>query len=142
MNIRIVISIFVVLVSPALGFGQNAQNKQSDQIQQDISRLIGAASKLHTAWPAQGLIREGDPVVRHGKRATPFLISRLRFKKGMHFDDQGWDFHVEQQIELALCKIYEVQPESGKSVYGIRSFDEENWSVTQFWERKAASEPK
>jgi hypothetical protein len=54
----------------------------------------------------------------------------------MHFDDPGWDFHVEQQLELALCEIYKVLPESGKSIYGIRSLDQENESIKEFWQNE------
>jgi hypothetical protein len=140
MKCRIAILLPLALALPVLVFGQGDARTQNDQIQQNISRLIQAASKLQTSWPWQGAIPEVDRVARYGKRAGPFLVGHLQFTKGMHFDDQGWDFHVEQQIELALCKIYKVTPESGKSIYGIRSFDEENETIKPFWQEKVASE--
>ncbi len=111
----------------------------SQQIERDIAALVDAASRLDTAWPWQGPIPEVKRVARHGKTAGPRLVALLTVEKPMRFESIK-NFHVEQQLELALCMIYKVAPESGKSVYGIRSSDEDNWTVKPFWESRLASD--
>ena len=64
-------------------------------------------------------------------------MSLLKFENE---GQMGWDVHVEQQIELALCKIYKVIPESGKTVYSISSLESENVGVRRFWSEKIKSE--
>lgn len=102
------------------------------QLEEDIARLVKVASKLDKAWPWQAPIPEIEAVAAHGKAAGPLLASQLKFYSHLQGADE-WDLHAEQQVALALCQIYAVQPESGHTVYGIRSNDKANESVRSFW---------
>lgn len=104
------------------------------EIERDIAKLVAAASQLHTAWPWQAPIPEVQAVARHGMQAAPRLVRLLKFES--FTQQEPWDLHVEQQAELALCAIYNLQPEAGKTVYSVRSTDKENRAVRQFWQRK------
>lgn len=111
-----------------------ANGAENNQVQQDISQLVDAASKLNTAWPWQKPMPEIKLVARHGKGAGSLLVALLKIES---FDQKEYsNLYVEQQVALALCEIYNVHPESGKTVIGIRSSDEQNRSVRQFWEKK------
>jgi hypothetical protein len=39
-------------------------------------------------------------------------------------------------VALALCEIYAVRPESGRSVYGVRAKEKDNESVRSYWRAK------
>src|SRR5262245_15021980 len=104
--------------------------KLTHNAQKDIDNLVKAARLLKTAWPWKGEIPEVNRVTRHGKIVTPALVSLLKVEKEYETE---FDLHVEQQIELTLCRIYKEVPESGKTVYGIRSSDSENVKIKAFW---------
>jgi len=107
-----------------------------DALTEEMKEDVAAAKRLNKVWPWQGPLQEIDRVARHGKQIAPALVSLLRYESMEQWSDGSWDVHVEKQLELALCKIYAVAPESGKTVYGIRSFDEENRKIKQFRQSK------
>ena len=47
--------------------------------------------------------------------------------------------HVEQQAELALCKIYGVLPTAGETVRDARSTPQDDSPVSGFWRRKLSA---
>lgn len=100
----------------------------------EVRRLIAAAKGLDTAWPWQGPIPEVYIVAKRGKSAAPYLVKHLQYGPDTPFF--GWDLHVEQQIELALCIIFDTLPVSGETVYGIRSFADTNRTIRGFWEAR------
>jgi hypothetical protein len=52
-------------------------------------------------------------VANHGIRAGPALVALLRFESDEQLSEETWSAHVEQQAELALCRIYgELRPPS------------------------------
>jgi hypothetical protein len=115
-----------------------AQPEQSTdlRIQKDIARLVEAARKLDTAWPWQAPIPETEAVVAHGKAAGPALASQLKYSSQEQWGTETWDLHVEQQVALALCEIYAVRGESGRTVYGVRAKEKDNESVRSYWRAK------
>lgn len=50
--------------------------------------------------------------------------------------DGTWSPSLEQQIELALCKIYGELPSGPRTVYDMQATLEENRQVKQFWEAR------
>ena len=103
-------------------------------LEADVQHLLDHARELDTAWPWKGPIPEVRDVAKHGKSAAPILVKQLRY--GPHQEFFGWDLHVEQQVELALCMIFGYQPVSGETVYGIRSSDEKNGMIKGFWQER------
>jgi len=100
----------------------------------EVQRLIAAAEALNTAWPWQAPIPEAYEVAKLGKSAAPILVKHLQYGPDTPFF--GWDLHVEQQIELALCIIFDTLPVSGETVYGIRSYEDRNRMIKAFWEAR------
>jgi len=126
----------LLLVIGAPGLAITADDALTEDKKEDVAALVAAAKRLNKAWPWQGPLQEIDRVARHGKQIALVLVSLLRYESMEQWSDGSWDIHVEQQLQLALCKIYAVAPESGKTVYGIRSFEEENRKIKQFWQSK------
>lgn len=128
-------SLFVALwLLLTVGFVQGQGNAITEDMRQDVAALVAAAKRLDTAWPWQGPLPEIDVVAKHGKRVAPLLVALLRYGSDKDYGDGVWDLHVEQQVELALCKIYGVTPESERTVYGIRSSEEANKKIKRFWQ--------
>jgi hypothetical protein len=129
---------FIALAVIACSARAVAQSEQSidPRIQKDIARLVEAARKLDTAWPWQAPIPETEAVVAHGKAAGPALASQLKYSSQEQWGTETWDLHVEQQVALALCEIYAVRGESGRTVYGVRAKEKDNESVRSYWRAK------
>lgn len=104
----------------------------------DIARLAAAARGSNRIWPDHPPLAEVDRVARHGPRAGPTLVSRLHFESEEQRDDT-WSPAVEQQLELALCRIYGETPSGARTVYDIRASAPENARVKPFWEAKIRS---
>jgi len=102
----------------------------------DVARLVAAAKRLNTAWPWQSEIPEVTLVARHGVTVAPALVAELRYNSEEQWGSEGWNLHVEQQVELVLCKIFGVAPESGRTVFGIRSPEAQNRKVQGYWRAK------
>ncbi len=112
----------------------------SPEVARDVAKLVAAARKLDKAWPWQPAIPEVKTVAAHGKAAARALLAELRYvSREQWVSNDSWDLHVEQQVALALCEIYGVMPESGGTVYGIRSEEQNNEKVRKFWRRKVDS---
>ena len=129
----------LLLLIGASGLTVTADDALTQDMKEDVAALVAAAKLHNKAWPWQGPLQEIDRVARHGKQIAPALVSLLRYDSMEQWSDGSWDIHVEQQLELALCKIYGVAPESGKTVYGIRSFEEDNKKIRQFWQSKVGN---
>lgn len=106
---------------------------QSIELNQDVDALLRSAKRISTAWPWQPELPEVARVARHGLNAAPILVRYLAFDSSARWEDERFDVYVEQQIELVLCRLAGVKPEAGKTVFGIRSSDEANITVTRFW---------
>lgn len=113
------------------GLAQDYSGGSPTRIEADVKALVEAAHKLTTAWPWQPPIAQVATVSRHGTAAGPLLVAELRYES--EAQEAPWDIHVEQQVELALCKIYGEPAESGRTVYGVRSFERENKTVRTYW---------
>lgn len=124
-----------LLVAAACG----AASASAQDIEGDVRRLVEAARALDTAWPWQPAIPEVEAVARHGAAAGPALVRELRYGPGTGPGD--WDLHVEQQVALALCRIYGEAPVSGETVWGVRAADERNRRVRAFWRGRVARPP-
>ncbi len=106
------------------------------EMKADVARLVVAAKRLNVAWPWQPEIPEVALVARHGVAVAPALVAELRYESEEQWGAEGWELHVEQQVELALCKIFGVAPESGRTVFGIRSLEAQNRMVREYWRAK------
>ena len=122
----------VMMVLGAMG----ALLKRSDtRLNRDIATLVESAERSRPFWPDDPPLPEVDLVATHGSRAGSALVALL----GDEGDDPSAtprNLHVEQQAELALCKIYGVLPTAGETIRDARSTPQENDHVTAFWRRK------
>jgi hypothetical protein len=124
-------TILIIISFPTLS--QNENDSINQQLKSDIAALILASSKLKTAWPWKPAIKEVSVVADYGLIAAPLLFKELI--KNKDSDGEIIDLHIEQQIELALCKIYDQKDVSGLTVYGIRSPDSNNKKIHDFWHK-------
>ncbi|WP_428311776.1 hypothetical protein [Hydrocarboniphaga sp.] len=96
-------------------------------IEIDIQRLVQSAHERTTLWPWKPAEPEVAIVAAHGKAAGPLLVARLADKP-----DDAEDYNVQQQLALALCKIYN-ESEEGGHIFMNRASEETNNKVKAFW---------
>ncbi len=102
----------------------------------DLQHLVSAARLRTTAWPAAAPIPQVDTVAKHGRAIARAIAAMLPTDSASVVD---WNLHVEQQLELALCAIYAVKPEGGKTVYAASAGQAANRAVRQFWRDRVRS---
>src|SRR5947208_3374145 len=85
----------------------------------DVLKMVRAAHRLPRLMPWSAPVSEIDIVARHGKAVVPQLMLLLpddpddpnlaydRWDEHRIVTGQQYDFSVEQQAAMALCKIYE-----------------------------------
>jgi hypothetical protein len=104
----------------------------------DVAALTAAAKTTARVWPGDGPLPQVDRVATHGVRAAPALVSLLRFESEEQLRDARWSLGLEQQAELALCKIYGELPSGARTVYDVQATPEENRQVKRFWEARVS----
>jgi uncharacterized membrane protein len=114
--------------------------KRSDtRLNQDIAALVASAERSRPLWPDEPPLAEVDQVSTHGSRAGSALLVLLGVAPSDPSGTSARNVHVEQQAELALCRIYSVSPMAGETVRDARSTAQENTQVTGFWRRKVSA---
>jgi len=123
--------LFLLLLSIA---GAVAGDEPSqDEMRAEVSTLVKAAKELTTLWPWSGPVPEVARVATYGKPIAPLLVSILvDDPDSVEERSQEVNWNVQQQVALALCKIYGVTDEAGH-VYMNRASREVNARVKQFW---------
>lgn len=105
-----------------------ARAQTAGQMRADVARLVDAARK-RTLWPWQPAEPEVARVARYGPAAAPLLLPLLP-------DDPETPgaprYYVQQQVALALCRIYHVEAGPGR-VYMNRVPDDINARIRPFW---------
>ena len=115
-------------------------------MESDVLAMIRAAHKLDSLMPWASPVAELDRVVRLGKGVTPLLIRLLpddpddpelsywRWDERAILSGKQFDWHVEQQAAVALCRIYQVSsPRGGCPMYSNRASREYNKTVKPFF---------
>ncbi|MFB3920266.1 MAG: hypothetical protein ACE145_01010 [Terriglobia bacterium] len=99
----------------------------------DIRKLLDAAGKRHRAWEWKGPLPEVETVAKHGKIIAPKLLKLLD-----HPGDNSTFNHmiVDQQIQLVLCRIFDEQPEHARTIYFVRTTEDQNRKVKAFWKAR------
>jgi hypothetical protein len=128
------IALLLILVGTILSF-VNSDTRMNE----DVAALVVAAKRTRPLWPDDPPLRQVDAVARHGLRAGPPLVSLLRFVSDEQFSDETWSPNVEQQVALALCRIYGELPLANRTVYDVRATSTENSQVKQFWNARVHS---
>ena len=122
-------------------FLEGAMKKTDKRLNRDIAALVASAESSRPVWPDEPALPEVDLVATHGSRAGSALVMLL----GADLDDPSGtsarSVHVEQQAELALCKIYRVLPTAGETVRDARSSPQETNHVSGFWRRMVSGSP-
>ena len=106
----------------------------SAQMRADVTSLVRAARKLEKLWPWQPAIPEVALVAAHGRAVAPLLVAQLVEDPD---NDEKADWNVQQQVALALCRIYDVS-EDGGHVYMNRASEKTNAHIKAFWRAKVA----
>jgi len=111
-----------------------------DSMRVAVERLVEAAQKRTTLWPWEGHVPEVAIVAAYGKAIAPLLVNILaEDPDSLDENAPEVDWSVQQQVALALCKIYRVREESGH-VYMNRASPEENARVKLFWLKKVSQQ--
>ena len=113
-----------------------AEESSHEQLRANVEKLVQAAQKRTILWPWEGPVPEVASVATYGKAIAPMLVNLLAADPdALDVSLPEVDWYVQQQIALALCKIYGVTEEAGH-VYMNRASREENASVKKFWVQK------
>ncbi len=130
--------LFVVLILSLLPGAGVASDKElaQNEMRTEVAKLVRAAEGLTTLWPWIGPVPEVERVVAYGRPIAPLLIDLLADDPDpMDVQSKEVNWSVQQQVALALCKIFGVTAKAGH-VYMNRASQEKNASVKQFWVRK------
>jgi hypothetical protein len=129
---RVVFAIIVLLLLPLAGAAAGNGPSQ-DEMRAEVSMLVKAAKELTTLWPWSGPIPEVARVAAYGKTIAPLLVVILADDPdSVEEASQEVNLNVQQQVALALCKIYGVTDETWH-VYMNRASREVNARVKLFW---------
>ncbi len=128
-------ALLLVLSMAVVGLSA-AEEPSHEQLRANVEKLVQAAQKRTTLWPWQGPVPEVASVAAYGKAIAPMLVNLLAADPdALDESSPEVDWHVQQQIALALCKIYGVTEEAGH-VYMNRASREKNAEVKRFWVQK------
>jgi hypothetical protein len=124
--------LIATLVLPFLASGTAAARDTSAE-DRDIRKLLNAAGKRGRAWEWRGPVPEAATVARHGKIVAPKLLKLLD-----HPEDSSTFSHiiVDQQIQLVLCSLFDEKPEHARTIYFVRTTEDENRKVKAFWKTR------
>lgn len=128
--LQILLMAAFVLLLPASGTAAPRDTSAEDR---DIQKLLNAAAKRNRAWEWRGPVPEVAIVARHGKIIAPKLLKLLD-----HPEDSSTFSHigVDQQIQLVLCSVFDEKPEHGRTIYFVRTTEDENRKVRAFWKTR------
>ena len=129
--VSVPIGLLLIIVGTVLTLTQSDKRRNAD-----IATLAAAAKTTGRLWPDDSPVPQVGQVVKHGTHAGPALVALLRFESEEQFSDPTWSPSVEQQAELALCRIYGELPKGARTVYDVRATPAENRRVKQFWEAR------
>ena len=119
--------------------------KYDAKIIKDIVILIEAAGGHSRAFEWSGACtHEVDKVAKYGLMIAPLLVDLLNHPKTPDGTEWSIDEYIgyDQQIQLALCKIFNEKPAVGNNVYGVRESEKNNLKVKAYWEMKAQAVSK
>lgn len=102
----------------------------------DVVHLMAAARARSATWPSAPPLPQVDTVARHGRAIARLIVGMLPTDSSTAADENA---RAEQQLELALCAIYGVNPEAGKTVRGAHAGWVANRAVRQFWRDRVRS---
>jgi hypothetical protein len=132
--VAVPVGLLLIVVGTVLSLTQSDKRMNAD-----VAALAVAAKRTGRLWPDDAPLPQVDEVVKHGMHAGPALVALLRFESEEQFSDPLWSPSVEQQSELALCRIYGEAAKGARTVYDIRATTAENRQVKQFWDARVRS---
>jgi len=132
----------LVLILSSLACAGTSWGQYPSQVVKDVVQLVEAAGQHQRAWEWSGeCVPEVDEVAKHGKAIAPLLVELLDHRKAPNGKEWPVDTYIvyDQQIQLALCKIFKEKPELGATVYGARVLEVDNLKVKTHWQHRVQS---
>jgi len=126
---RITFSIFIIC---AVTGCSSLQPISHTDYEQSVRTFIRASSKEDGIFPWKRKSEAVDRIVKLGKDVSPYLVSSMQDYQD-YIDGKAFDFMVQQNITIALCRIHGIRLAYGKNIYSVRSFHEDNLKVYKFW---------
>ena len=134
--------LYLVLILASFAYADASWGQYPSQFIKDVVQLVEAAGQHERAWEWSGAcVPEVDEVAKHGKAIAPLLVELLDHRKAPNGKEWPIDTYIvyDQQIQLALCKIFKEKPEMGATVYGVRVLEEDNLKVKTYWQHRVQS---
>jgi hypothetical protein len=116
---------------------------RSADARREVHLFLAESSKEEDIFPWKGKSKAVDRIVRLGKPVGPLLVEELQdIERSDCFGDVGphFDWAVQQNITVALCRIYGVSEAHGKHVYCVRAGRSDNSQVYKFWKNFLSGE--
>src|SRR5262249_19912883 len=123
--------------------------QQPSVMRKDVARMVRAPHKINRLMPPSGPLAEIYRVVRHGREVVPLLFLLFPAAPGVpgfsydHWNEhetlagRQFDWNVEQQAAVALCRIYQMSVPNCP-MYSYRATRAQNRSVKVFWLKQIA----
>ena len=99
-----------------------------------VRSFLVESSKEKDIFPWKKKSDAVDKLAAVGQAVAPHLIQELKNIEE-YYRGKSYDFTVQQNITMASCRIYQVQPIYGRTLYSVRSKREANAKVFQFWKQ-------
>lgn len=97
-----------------------------------VKQFLEESAKENDIYPWKQKSEAVDKIVKVGKDVVPYLIDELQDIKIL-FDGKDYNFTIQQNITMALCKINGIKESLGENLFSIRSPNEDNIKVFKYW---------
>ena len=115
----------------ALGFALTSTGCGEPYLKSQVEVFVAESLGEVDLFPWKQQSKAVDKIVLFGKSVTPYLLDILK-EPGKHIVEPP-DPKVQQNVTVALCRIWNVKETHGRHVYCIRAGMEENRRVYDFW---------
>jgi len=125
-------TMFSILIVCAAAGCSSLQRASRVDYKKSVHTFLWASSKEDDAFPWKRKSEAVDRIVELGEDVTPYLVSSMQDYQD-YIDGKPFDFTVQQNITIALCRIHGIHPAYGKHSYSVRVSHEDNLKVHKYW---------
>jgi hypothetical protein len=127
--------VLVILISAC-----TRRSRSEIDYRHEVQLFLRDSGKEQDIFPWKGRSPAVERIVQLGTPVSAYLVESLADIQDF-YDGKDFDFKVQQNITIALCRIYGMEPVFGPHSYGVRSSQDENLKVFAYWKALTQSSP-